>query len=192
VEEYQLRLAAFRVNSKAPEQRAEALQVLEKLSARPLLRARAFRTLLIDALAQKDSERALELASSFSASAEATFADKLAHLTVLHELREAGAKSAGASHAVQPADFIALLEKLQQAATARPEDLYQMVTWMNDNNLALLVPEWIATLPAETIAKPPVSVAVADAYVRGSAWAPLRAMVEKASWQRGIPPPSVP
>ena len=46
-----------------------------------------------------------------------------------------------------------------------------MLVWMNDNNLALLVPEWMATLPAATVAKPPVSVAVADAYVRGSVWA---------------------
>ena len=183
-EAFQMRLATLRLNGKSPELRAEALQTLQQLSDKASARSRALRTLLNDALARGETERALDVAASLSTSADATFADKLAHLTAMHAIRAHEAQSKTASPTVKEEQFTALFGQLQQSAQSRPEELYQMISWMNEHHMALLVPEWVDTLPAETITKPPVCIAVADALARGSAWARLRDTVEKASWEK--------
>ena len=181
---YQLRLAGLRLSSKDPERQTEAVKVLQQLSTKPTSRSRALRLLLQNALERGDSSGAIELGSALTASTDATFADKLTELTALYALRE---KSSGATNSGRPVTqtaFLAKLEELQRTASGQPETIYQMIMWMNEHNMALLVPDFAASLPAEQVAKPPVAVAVADSYTRASQWDRLRQLVEPASWDR--------
>jgi predicted Zn-dependent protease len=57
-----------------------------------------------------------------------------------------------------------------------------MLGWMNANDLALLVTEWLATLPPDVLAKPPVCISVAETYVKAGQWSRLREWVGKGNW----------
>ena len=54
--------------------------------------------------------------------------------------------------------------------------------WMNANSLALAVIEWESRLAPELIEKPPVCIALADAYARAADWKGLKARIENATW----------
>lgn len=181
---YRLRLAGMRLASKSDESRAEGIKVLRELSAQPEFRSRALRSLLQDALEHSDPGAAIELGSALAASSDAVFTDKLTHLTSLYILREKSVGAASTSRPVSQAEFQSRLEELQKEAKAQPETLYQIIGWMNDHSMALLVPEYLATISPEMLAKPPVCIAVADAHTRGSQWASLRKAVEPVSWER--------
>src|SRR5205807_7675219 len=71
---------------------------------------------------------------------------------------------------------------LKGAAVSKPEQLFQLLTWMNQNDLAAVVVDWLSTLPAEVVSKPPVCVAAAEACARASEWKKLKEMIESVSW----------
>lgn len=183
-DEYRLKLAALQIESKNLETRGAAMAILEKLSAEPAMRLRALRVLLGDAMGRGEAARARDLAETVASDSQATFADKLNRLAILRAGKTPIFSSLTAERKGIDPEFTALLGELQKTAAAKPEELFQLLSWMNEHDLALLVPEWIATLPAEAIAKPPVCVAVADAYARASDWKGLRPMLEKGNWQQ--------
>jgi predicted Zn-dependent protease len=73
---------------------------------------------------------------------------------------------------------------MQVASVDKPGDLFELISWMNEHDLSLAVTEWADHLPADVASRYPVCVCLADAYARASAWATLRAKVEKAKWQQ--------
>jgi thioredoxin-like negative regulator of GroEL len=75
------------------------------------------------------------------------------------------------------------LLQVKNDATSKPRDLYQLLTWMNRNGLALMVSEWVPGLPQDLAAQPPVCVAVAEAYSIGTEWEKLQQTVTGASWE---------
>lgn len=164
---YRLNLAAMQVRSKTPETRTGALEALKKLSANPDTRLMAFRTMLVDALRHQDGRRARELAESLASDPQATFGDKLKRVATLRALKHPQSAS--------------LLTDLREAA-AKPEEIHELLTWMNDNDLALMVAEWAASLPADMVSKPPVCMAVADALAKSLDWQKLKDSVANASW----------
>ena len=79
--------------------------------------------------------------------------------------------------------FSAYLEALRNGALLNPDHIFRLVMWMNNNTLAMLAADWVATLPPDIASQPPVCVAAAEMYAKILDWSKLRRMVEKASWR---------
>ncbi len=167
-EGYALELAAMRLKSKTAGEREAGLQQLEKFAANPATRLAALRALLSDAASRNEKSRSLEYSAAVTADPGAEFTDQLKHLGILRTNRSAG--------------FTPFLAHLQETSVAQPEHLYALLAWMNQNNLALTIPEWTAKLPAESLAVPQIRAALADADARASNWTGLKARVENETW----------
>ena len=205
---YRLSLATLRLTSKKPGARAAAIEILREIARGSKHAVHALRTLLADAMLQTESARLNEFALSLGGGAAttvgqsadlytlrelyldraraesadvrefadalvaapgSTFDDKISRLSALREMKDPEASS--------------YLEELRNAAVSNPDHIWRLVTWMNNNTLALLASDWVATLPADIVSKPPVCVAVADTYTKIPDWSKLRQAVEKGSWQ---------
>ena len=165
---YRLELASFRLGSKSMDERREAVEMLTEISRNPPKSVVALRTLLADAMGKRDLPRAVELADALVADPGATFGDKLMKLQTFRKIRLR--ESAG------------YLDELRNEAISNPENLYHLLMWMNQNDLALLVAEWVHAFPADVISVPPTCIAVADAYARSSDWNRLRDFVDGHAW----------
>jgi predicted Zn-dependent protease len=165
---FRLQLATLRLSSPAAGARAGALSTLNQLAKKPDNRIAALRPLLDDAVKNGNAAQALEIANNLGTDPQATFADQLKRLATLRTLKDTGAA--------------ALLDRLKKTAASKPDDLYGLVEWMNQNEAPAAVIKWVESLPAPSIAKPPVCVAVAEAYARDSQFVRLQAMLEPASW----------
>lgn len=179
---YQFRLATLRLNAASSELRAQAAAALEQLSGKPAMRSAALRTLLANALQQGDKVRARELADSLAATPGATFADKLAQLSALNALRQPEPGSVTRVRVAQDSEFFEILAQYQKLAAEKPDEVFALASWMNEHHLALMVPDWLRSLPADIRSKPMVSVAIAEASARGADWKGLKESIENAAW----------
>lgn len=165
---FSVELAATQLKSKRSGDHEAGLQQLEKLAAEPATRLAALRALLNDAGNRNEKSRSVELSTALIAESAATFADQLKHLGILRNTLNAG--------------FASYLATLQETSTARPEHLFALLSWMNQHDLALAVPEWAAKLSPEALAVPQIRAALADADARASNWIGLKARLENESW----------
>ena len=181
---YQLKLATLRLNAKSPELRAGALATLDQLSNKSPTRSAALRALIRDAITGGDLDRALKLANFLATAPDASIGDKLTRLSALHTLWGSDLQSFAAMRGVSKAELYSRLGELQKETTVRPGDLTQVVRWMNEHHMALQVPEWVETLPAEIVSTPPVCAAVAESHALASNWTKLKETLESASWEK--------
>ena len=168
VKRHRLSLAAVRLESKAPGQREAALADLEKMRANPATGPDALRQLLADAIRRRETVNARALADALVAEKSCTFRDKLTRLTTLRLFEDARSTT--------------YLIELRDAAISEPMDLCALLSWMNTNNLALLVEEWVQFLPPEMISRPPVGLAVAEALMRSGEWQKLDNLIGTVKW----------
>jgi Flp pilus assembly protein TadD len=180
---YRFRLATLRLNAASSDLRSQAVATFEELSGKPTMRSAALRTLLGNALQRGDKDRAKEIADAIAATPGATFADKLAQLSALNALRQPEPGSVTRVRVVQDSEFFEMLARFQELAAGKAEDTFALASWMNEHHLALMASDWLNKLPADVRSKPPVSVAVADAYALGSDWNKLKESIESATWQ---------
>lgn len=167
--DYRMKLATLHILSRSESIRSAAVKTLESPGENPADRIPALRTLIEDAMNHREFQRARELADRLVASPDARFNDRLGRLAVLR-----GQEAADAPN---------YLEQLRGESLGNPEQFSILIQWMNQNDLPLLVTDWVPSLPTELVSKPPVSLAVADAYGHGREWAKLKAFVETAAWQ---------
>jgi Tfp pilus assembly protein PilF len=171
-EEYRVGRLALSLSSTDDAERAVALRKIEELKIQESLRPLVLRTLITDAKRRGDRARARDLAAELAALPEATFSDKMHLLEILRALEPR-----------RDEEFSAYLAQLQETASADPKLAFELASWMDDHDLALLVPEWAARTPAELFAGPPAVVALAQAYARGADWKRLRELTEPATWE---------
>jgi hypothetical protein len=167
-DQYRLKLAAIRLTSKDPEVRAGAVALLAEFSAKPAKAADALRVLLTDATSKGEWTKAREYADALIATRGSIFQDKLTRLAVLRQIKSRDASG--------------YLTDLRSEGMRNPQDLYMLLIWMNQHDLALMVADWARTFPKDIVGRPPVCVAVADSYVRSSDWRPLLAFLEDHPW----------
>jgi len=149
--------------------RTAALDRLAKLREQPDTRLAALRILLADSVNRAETSPAITLATELAESPGATFADKLRRLSVLNRSRRTQADE--------------YLTKLQAECVPDPRNVFLVLTWMNENSLALAIPEWRDRLPQEALDLPQIRSALADAEARASNWTRLKESVEKESWK---------
>jgi len=168
-EDYRLKLATLQVRSRSSAIRATATKTLETLGENPKHRLAALRALIEDAMNHREFPRARELADKLIASPDARFNDRLGRLAVLRDQ--------------DAPDAPKYLEQLRDESLGDAAQFAILINWMNQHGLPLLVADWVSGLPHELVSKPPVALAVADAYGHDHDWAKLRAFVETASWK---------
>ena len=168
-EDYRLKLATLQVRSRTAAIRATAKKTLETLGENPRHRLAALRALIEDAMNHQEFSRARELADKLIASPDARFNDRLGRLAVLRDQ--------------DAPDAPKYLEQLRDESLGDASQFAVLINWMNQHGLPLLVSDWVPRLPHELVSKPPVALAVADAYGHDHDWAKLRAFVETASWK---------
>lgn len=167
-ERYKVNLAVLQINFAGGGARREALDALQEISAESESGRAARRALLADAMARGDVARAREVATALASGSDAAFHDRLIRLSMLRALNDPEATP--------------LLLQLKEAAVSNPEELYQMLMWLNEHDLALMVLEWVAQWPREMIARPPVSISVADARERSLDWEGIEDTLYAATW----------
>ncbi len=165
---YRLALAAMQIRSGDAGVREAAVQMLTALSENTPRNLKAVRILLAEALRMEEWKKAEALCGILAADPAATFMDKLDRLTALRRMNVQEAPS--------------YLVELRDAALAKPDDLYTLLMWMNENRLSMMVADWARTLPLELTSTTPVSVALADAYARNGEWTRLRDYLAEYSW----------
>ena len=166
--QYHLNAATLRLKARTPQIRADAIEAINGLAGNPDVRLQSLRTLLADAIEHVETARATELADTLAADPLATFADQLTRLSTLRKIDDPRSAS--------------LLPQLRDSVVSKPKELFQLLGWMNRRGLALLVSEWGRTLPAEMTSKPPVCVALAEAYDRSMEWGKIEALARGDSW----------
>lgn len=160
---YQLRWHAGRLRSSDPEIKKQARGVLDALLEQPDVFPQTSRLLIGDAIERRDANRALALAQELEKTPVATFQDDLVYLGLLYQLDKER--------------YANYLTKLQDEVAQNPEHTYSLMLWLNDRQSALLVVDWAKRLPPEVTGAIPVSVALAQSYVRLRDWARLKPII---------------
>lgn len=164
----QLNLAIIQLQSPDAARSKRGRETLEALSADPKHQLTAMRALLTTAMAHQDRTAARELASKLAAAQGALFRDRV---LALEAFRQTAAP-----------DFPGRLQELQLLAAARPEAVFELMSWMNQHELSKEALGWMATLPLETTRQLPVPMAVAEALGRQRDWPKLSVYLGHGSW----------
>ncbi len=165
---YQFNLAALQVRSPEKEKSANARATLDRLSKLTSFRTGALRALLNDAVDRNDFAAADTLAQQLQMSQQVTFSDYLLCLNFYRKLDDK--------------KFEALLEKVKPVAARDPSDLALLMDWMNNNGLSAEVLDWTDELSSNITTRPPVAVAVAQAFANKKNWSRLRRWTRSGSW----------
>jgi len=165
---YKFNLAVLQIQSPEPEKNAAARNELERLSKVAEFRTEALRALLDDALRQNQTGAADDLAQELQMSPQVTFADYLRCLDLYRKL--------------SPKKFDALLDKVRPVAARHPQDLAQLLDWMNQHELENEALKWSDKLPDEVTSRPPVAPAVAASLALTKSWSRLKRWTRSGSW----------
>ncbi len=166
---YRFQLALVRLGLNDRTKREAGLAVLETLRSDPKQRAAATRSLIIDGVTQRgDPQRLRALASELQAFPGAPFSDCILYLEILRQMRD-------------PA-YEEYLSKLKAEAPAKPSDLASLLSWMVHDQMSAEAIGFANSLPAETLAKWPVPLALAEAYAQAKDWLQLERLTKNSSW----------
>jgi hypothetical protein len=146
----QLNLAILRSNSLDANVRAGARKMLEGFSEKKEFQRAASRALLNESVKEKAWARALLFAQRLRNAPGAALADALPYMALLRDLKRVEAGW--------------LLAQLKLECSTDPAKAADLMTWMNRNGMAQQALEWSQQLPGDLILKPPMPVAIAEAY----------------------------
>ena len=166
--DYIMRLAALRLGANNADLRAKGKETLVQLQNDPLLRREATRYLAEDALRQKNTLTALELARQLDSYPNKTYADRLLLLSALKT-------------AFDP-EFASFLEEMQTSSAEDAESVGALLTWMNMNNLAKEAIDWSTKLAPGVIGHKLVQIALSDSFVTVKDWVGLQRLVNSGNW----------
>jgi cytochrome c-type biogenesis protein CcmH/NrfG len=166
--DYIMRLAALRLGAVNPTLREEGKQKLLELQKDPALQRDATRYLAEDALRQKTTLAALELARQLDSFPNKTFADRLILLTALDAAKDNG--------------FAAFLEEMKSSSADDPERAAAVITWLNMHNRAADAIAWSAQLQPGVVGHKMLQIALSDAYVTSRDWKGLQRLVNSGNW----------
>jgi len=166
--DYQMRLASLRLGATDRDLRAKGKQTLVEMQSDPALRREATRFLAEDALRQKTTLAAVELARLLDSFADKTFADRLLLLSALDAAKDNG--------------FAAFLEAMKKSSADDPEQAAALLTWLNVHKREAEAVAWSGTLPPGILGQKMVQIALSDSYVSAKDWAGLQRLVNSGNW----------
>lgn len=166
---HRMNLAVVRLESKEAPVSARAHSELERLQSAPLWSALALRSLVVHHANRKQFAEGERFSAILLRATNATFGDKLEHLTILH-----GAKS--------PA-FDSFLKTTEGEAATNALHASDLVTRMTVLGMAAEAIAWTKTLPAAARNELPLPVAVADSYVATRQWREMEQALMGQQWR---------
>jgi tetratricopeptide (TPR) repeat protein len=165
---YRLRLASMQSGAVQPEVRARALATIEELSAVPETRRAALRVLLHAAMVRRDGPGAIAVAERLRVAPEMRPEDRLVYLGIMRK--------------AQRWEFWWALGQLQAAPPENPAELTEVFRYLVRNDLAQVVVDWSRRLPNEVRLRPPLAIAIAEAFTVRKDWEGLRPIVRAGEW----------
>ena len=165
---YQLSLVRMRLEGEQLGKRDEALSALAEMRRNPATSVEAIRLLLSDAIRNRDAARIREISDALVVEERSVFADKLARLSSLRLIQD---QRSGP-----------YMLELRDAAMSEPSNLSALLLWLNANSLSMMVAEWVRWMPPEILTRPPVSLPVAEAYLRMAEWRKLEELTGNGQW----------
>jgi cytochrome c-type biogenesis protein CcmH/NrfG len=166
--DYTMRLAALRLGASDPTLRAQGKETLLELQKDQALQRDATRYLAEDALRQRNTLTALELARQLDSFPNKTFADRLLLLTALDAAKDNG--------------FAAFLDEMKTTSAEDPERAAAVITWLNMHNRAAEAIGWSVQLQPGIVGQKMVQIALSDAFVTSKDWAGLKRLVNSSNW----------
>ena len=166
---FRMQLALIQLQAADATKREAARAALEALRLDPTQRAAATRALIIDGASHgADSQRLASLAKDLQSYPEKTFTDRVLYAEVLRQL-----------HDPAYGEYLADLEK--EAIRSSP-DLVSLFSWMTGSGQSADAIKLLGTIPAESLAKWPVPLAVAEAFLKATDWEGLRQFARGGPW----------
>ena len=166
--ENRLRLATLQLGSTDPEVRKEARATLVQLQSEEAFRREATRRLADDAVRRGDFNEAATLGRQLDSFPEKTFDDRLLLLTALHRTADPGSTP--------------LLQEMQAAAVGEPEQVAELISWLNAQQMPMAAISWASQLPQDIVVQKSVPIALADSYVAARDWTGMQRIVKAGSW----------
>jgi len=163
-----LNLASVRLSSTNSSVADQARLTLEQIPASSPLHLTALRYLAIDAVSHKSLDRALVYSQQTVKDPQATYADKLAHLQILHEADSPG--------------FDAWQAALADDAAKSPAHAYALGDWIQRVESPAAALLWLQSLPFATQTNLPVPLAITDCQISLKEWPGMLGIVTKQDW----------
>jgi len=168
-ESYQVQFALSCLEQPTAVEREQALALLQRLRNSPTQRNAATRSLIIDGVAHRQRVEELRtLARDLQSYSEAIFTDKLLYLDILRQSHDP--------------EYTAYLTKIENEATAKPDDLAALLTWMNANEMSIVAIDFARSLPGDTLSAWPVPLAMVEAYAKANDWPGLETLAVNSNW----------
>jgi predicted Zn-dependent protease len=145
-----------------------ARSTLEKIPTNSPLHITAIRYLADDAVAHKSFERATFYSQQVINDPKATYADKLAHLQILHEANSPR--------------FDSWQTTLEADAARSPYHAYALGHWMQTEETPAFALHWLQSLPFNAQTNLPVPLVITDCQIALKDWKGLLTIVEKQDW----------
>jgi tetratricopeptide (TPR) repeat protein len=167
-ENFQFGLATARLQSPDVPVRDEARATIEKFRANPQYRQRAHRVLIQDHFRRSEWKEGFLLAADLQATPDARFEDRMLLLDLLRKFKRP--------------ELHSYLMDVQTVAARTPEHAATLITWLNQNTMALIAADWSKSLPEEIRNQYPVPTAIAESYTNLRDWKRLKPMVVEGDW----------
>ena len=167
---YQLQLGAALLRSRDQTKQQTGAAMLEQLRNDPQYRAPATRMLIIERVGRRESaQKLLALGRELQAYPEAAFRDRLQYLDLLRQTNDP--------------QFASYLTDVEKIAANKRGDLADFLSWMSQAGLNLLAIDFLRTVPGQMLDQWPVTVAVADIYVKLKDWDKLERATKSSNWR---------
>jgi Flp pilus assembly protein TadD len=161
-------LAVVQLQSKDPKVIADSRITLELLNTDGKLGILPLRSLVAESVAGRDFARAERLSRQVLTNAQASFSDRMLHLSILH----AGGQT----------NFQSFLKETQQKALQHPVYIGELASWLNDFGFASEAITWLHELPRQVASQGLIPLALADSYVALRKWKELETYLEAEHW----------
>src|SRR5262245_10292478 len=163
-----LNLATVRLSSTNQASQEKVRESLRELVANPSLGPTALRTLITDAVRQRDFARAINFSKELIALPACTIGDRIAYLQVLRESANPG--------------FAPWRERLEATAQQSPEMAFALGKWMASAEGPTNALSWLQQLPSAIQTNQPVPLIITDCQVALQDWMGLLTFVQAQDW----------
>ncbi|MEY4387751.1 MAG: hypothetical protein RLY20_3034 [Verrucomicrobiota bacterium] len=147
---------------------ADAVKTLEQHINDPANGRVAKQNLTQGYLVQKQYDKAVTLARELTSMTNATFADELLLLSIMHQ-------------AGRP-DYDATLAAMETKAAASPDQIRSLANWLASSKQSTRALQWLTNLPANTQTDPRVAVCIADGWLATQNWSGLQRTTATGNW----------
>ena len=161
-------LAVLQLQSKNPNVIRDSRMTLELLNTDGKLGILPMRSLVAESIASQQYARAEQISSQIITNTQATFGDRLLHLTILHNAART--------------NFQDFLKETQQKAMERPVYIGELASWLNQYGFSSRSITWLRGLPRETASQALIPLAMADSYAALKQWKELEDYLEGEQW----------